>query len=136
MLILTVYVGSYQSALAYFKAYLPRPERILYYNSLIEPLILYCCNHDNVNKIFKLQKRYARLILDAQKRHSSIDLFNTLGWVPYYIESDIKRCSLAYKRIMGSRPDYIITTTTTTTTSLFTTVNYLKRIYKIKIINK
>lgn len=38
------------------KAYLPRPERILHYNSLINPLILYysvswtsCCSHDNVN---------------------------------------------------------------------------------------
>ena len=57
--------------------------------------------------MIKLQKRYASLILDVQKRHSSIDLFDTLGWVPYYIESDIKRCSLAYKRIM----DYITTTT-------------------------
>ena len=56
------------------KAYLPRAERILYYNSLIKPLILYCsviwascCSHDNINKIFKLQKRCARIILDAQQ---------------------------------------------------------------------
>ena len=81
---------------------------------IIKSLILYCvtwtscCSHDNINKIFKLQKRCVRLILDAQKRHSSVDLFNTLGWVPYYIaECDIKKGLLAYKRIMGACPDYI-----------------------------
>ena len=93
------------------KAYLPRAERILYCNSLIKPLILYCsviwtscCSHDNINRIFKLQKRCARIILDAQQRHSTLDLFNILGWVPYNIESDIKRCLIAYKRIMGTCP--------------------------------
>lgn len=89
---------------------------MLYYNSLIKPLILYCsvtwtscCGHDNIGKIFKLQKRCARIILDAHKlkQHSSVDLFNALGWVPYYVESDIKRCLLAYKRINGACPDYI-----------------------------
>ena len=96
------------------KAYLPRAERILYYNSLIKPLILYCsviwtscCSHDNINKIFNLQKRCARIILDAQQRHSTLDLFNILGWVPYNIESDIKRCLIAYKRIMGTCPAYM-----------------------------
>ena len=96
------------------KAYLPRAERILYYNSLIKPLVLYCsviwtscCSHDNINKIFKLQKCCARIILDAQQRHSTLDLFNILGWVPYNIESDIKRCLIAYKRIMGTCPAYM-----------------------------
>ena len=43
------------------KAYLPRKELILYDNSLIKPLIVYCsvtwtscCSHDNICKIFKL----------------------------------------------------------------------------------
>ena len=67
------------------KAYLPRAERIRYYNSLIKPLILYCsvtwtscCSHDNLNKIFRLQKRCARVVLDARQRHDTVDLFNTL----------------------------------------------------------
>ena len=73
------------------KAYLKRPERIMYYNSLTKPLILNCSvtwiscrSHDNQCKILKLQKRCAHFILDAQIRYSSVDLFNTLGWVPYY----------------------------------------------------
>ena len=93
---------------------MPRTERTLYYNSLIKPLILYCsviwtscCSRDNINKIFKLQKRCARTILHTQQRHSTLDLFNILGWVPYNIESDIKRCLMAYKRFMGTCPAYI-----------------------------
>ena len=38
-------------------------------------------------KVFKLQKRCARIILDAQQPHSTVDLFNTLTWVPFNIES-------------------------------------------------
>ena len=30
-----------------------------------------------------------------------------LGWVPYNIEFDIKRCLMAYNRIMGTCPVYI-----------------------------
>ena len=56
-----------------------------------------------------LQKGCARVILGAQKYHCSVhvDLFNTLGWVPYYVETDIKRCLIAYKRISGTCSDYI-----------------------------
>ena len=96
------------------KAYLPRTERILCNNSLIKPLILYfsvtwtsCCSHDNINKIFKLQKCCVRIILDTQQHHGTVDLFNILGWVPYNIESGIKRCLMAYRRIMSTCPAYI-----------------------------
>ena len=96
------------------KSYLPRAKRVLFYNAImIMPLILYCCiswsscNKDNVNKIFRLQKRCSRIILDAEPHHSTVDLFNKLGWLPFYVESDIKRCILAYKRIIGETPDYI-----------------------------
>ena len=57
--------------------------------------------------VFKLQKRCARIILEAQQRHSTVDLFNTLKWVPFNIESDIKRCLMVYKRIIGIGPTYI-----------------------------
>ena len=55
-------------------------------------------------KVFKLQKRCARIILDAQQRHGTVDLFNTLKWVPFNI--DIKRCLMAQKRIIGICPAY------------------------------
>ena len=81
----------------------------------MKPSILYCsvtwiscCRQDNFGKIFKLQKRCARIILDDQKYHSSVhvDLFKTLGRMPYYVETDIKRRLIAYKRISGACSDY------------------------------
>ena len=95
------------------KSYLPTKERILFFNTLIKPVLTYCdiiwtnCSKDNLNKIFKLQKLAARVILDAQPRHSSVDLFNKLGWVPFYVESDIRKCCLALKRIKGETPQYL-----------------------------
>ena len=39
----------------------------------------------------------ARVVLDARQRHDTVDLFNTLGWVPYCIETDIRRCTIALR---------------------------------------
>ncbi len=66
-----------------------------------------CCSREKINKIFKLQKRCARVILNVHPRHSSVDLFNTLGWIPFYVEADVKRCLVAYKRSTGTCPDYM-----------------------------
>ena len=38
---------------------------------------------------------------------SSISLFNTLKWVPFYVESYVNRCTLTYKRLNGNTPEYI-----------------------------
>ena len=97
------------------RAYFPRTERILYYNSLIKPLTLYCsvtwissCSQDNFDQIFMLQERCARIMLDDEKYHGSVhvDLFKTLGRLAYYVETDIKRRLIAYKRISGACSDY------------------------------
>ena len=55
-----------------------------------------------------LQERCARFILDDQKYHSSVhvDLFKTLGRLAYYVETDIRRYLIAYKRISGACIDY------------------------------
>ena len=57
--------------------------------------------------MLKLQKRAARVILNADRRACSVDLFNTLGWLPFYIEAHINRCSLVDKQINGLAPSYI-----------------------------
>ena len=36
---------------------------------------------DYLNKVFKLQKRAARVILDADTRANSVDLFGELNWL-------------------------------------------------------
>ena len=43
----------------------------------------------------------AQVILDARSRHSPVDLFIRLGWLPFNLESDIKKCILAYKRTIS-----------------------------------
>ena len=55
-----------------------------------------------------MQKRAARIILEAQRTSRTVTLFNNLSWIPSYNEAYIKRCQLAFKRIIGSQlPDYL-----------------------------
>ena len=58
-------------------------QRILYYNTMIKQLMLYGstvwsnCSSDNITRVFKLQKRTARVILEADARSSSVKFFRT-----------------------------------------------------------
>ena len=93
--------------------YLKRSQREIYYKAVIKPVILYGANiwtstsKRNINRIFKLQKRAARIISDAEPRSRSVPLFNTLNWIPFYHESYAIRCSLLLKRILGKTPVYL-----------------------------
>ena len=49
---------------------LPLKYRLLFYNAMIRPVMAY------VNRVLKLQKRDARIILDADSQASSVKLFN------------------------------------------------------------
>ena len=68
------------------KRNLPLAERKLYFNALIEPIMLYgscawyTASGENVNRISKLQKRAARVILDAiSVKGASCFLDNLIG---------------------------------------------------------
>jgi hypothetical protein len=80
--------------------YLKQKQREIYYSAIIKPGLLYgstvwcSCKQDDLQRVLKLQKRAARVILDADRRACSVDLFNTLGWLPFYIEVHINRCTL------------------------------------------
>ena len=53
-----------------------------------------------------MQKRAARIILEAQRTSRTVTLFNNLSWIPLYNEVYITLCELAFKRINGSElPD-------------------------------
>ena len=58
------------------------------YNALIKPILEYCCTVrgnctvDNLQRVLRLQKRCARLILDADTHENSVKLFNKLDWLP------------------------------------------------------
>ena len=78
--------------------YLPLPEQIVYYNGMIKQLFMYCsvvwssCNNDNISKLFKLQKCAARIILNAEPCHPSIDSSNTVKPVlsGHFVKSQIE----------------------------------------------
>ncbi len=88
------------------RSYLPLKQRVLYYNAVIYPIFNYanvmwtaCDNKDLLTRVLKLQKRVARVILAAELRASSVALFNSLHWIPFYEDSRINKCQIIHKRI-------------------------------------
>ncbi|CAB4028026.1 Hypothetical predicted protein, partial [Paramuricea clavata] len=53
------------------KVFLPLEQRILYYN---------------LDRVLRLQKRAAKVILDAVMRANSAELFKKLNWLPFFCE--------------------------------------------------
>ena len=45
------------------------------------------CSVENMHKVFKLQKRAARVILGADTKANSVQLFRKLDWVPFFHEA-------------------------------------------------
>ena len=85
--------------------FLKQRQRETYYNGVIKPTLLYgsmiwdSCNVEHLQSILKLQKRAARIILDAERLTPSVVLFNNLNWPPFTEQSLKKRCALLYKRV-------------------------------------
>jgi len=65
------------------------------------------CNKELLERDLRMQKRAARIILDAKRTTRTLTMFNELNWIPFFIEAYISRCSIAFKRIEGTTPDYI-----------------------------
>lgn len=99
--------------LRHISPYLKRNQRDIYYSTIIKPVMLYgsttwtSCSKENLLKVLRLEKRAARIILDAERTAPSVGLFNSLKWVPFYAESYVNRCALTYKRLNGNTPQYI-----------------------------
>ena len=95
------------------RRFIPIEQRILYYNAMIKQVMLYGstiwsnCSADNLTRILKLQKRAARVILGADTRSNSVNLFKKLGWLPFYDEAKVNKCSLVLKRLQGNCPSYM-----------------------------
>ena len=70
------------------RRHLPLDEQILYCNAMIKHHDVGSCvwvstSVDNLNTVFRLQKRAARVILNADTRANSVDLFRELNWLPF-----------------------------------------------------
>ena len=68
-----------------------------------------CCDKESLNRVLKLQKRAARVILSAHRDSPSVQLFNKLKWIPFYEENKMSCSSLIFKLIQGTLPNnYLI----------------------------
>jgi len=89
--------------LKHISPYLKRSHKVLYYDAVVKPSFLYgssvwsSTSKANLDSILRLQKGAARVILNAPFNSRSVDLFNTLNWIPFYRESHINQCALIYK---------------------------------------
>jgi hypothetical protein len=85
------------------------------YNSIVLPHMEYACiiwgrcsNQNNVNRVCKLQKRAARIILRCRVREvSSIELYRRMRWMPFNERVTFKRCILMYKVMNDMVPAYL-----------------------------
>ena len=74
---------------------------------MIRPVMAYVnviwssCDKHSLNRVLKLQKRAARIILDADSQASSVKLFNKLKWIPFYEQAKIAKCCITCKRLQG-----------------------------------
>ena len=94
--------------------YLPFNERILFYNATIKPLFLYggavwsMTSKANIKRVFRLQKRAARTILDVKtKEERTVSLFKKLDWIPFYVEINVNKLCLIFKCLNGQCPEYL-----------------------------
>ena len=72
------------------RRHLPLDQRIFYYNTMIKQTMMYgssvwvSTSVDNLNKVFRLQRRAAQVILNADTRANRVDLFRELNWLPFF----------------------------------------------------
>ena len=97
------------------RKYLPLETRIKFYDYYVKPLIEYCssvwgiCSKENQIKIIKIQKKAARLILEARPLTPSKHMFQQLKWLPFNEIVKFKQVSLVYKAVNGNAHQYMQT---------------------------
>ena len=70
-------------------------------------LVWTSCSTEHLKRVFRLQKRAARVILQVDTRSRTVDNFKKLGWIPFYDEVKINKCILVFKKLNGDVPSYI-----------------------------
>ena len=84
--------------------YLSLKERIQFYNAIIKSVLMYggliwsSTTRENLRRVFKLQKRAARVILDTKiHEERTVTLFNKLNWLPFDDELKLNKCTMVFK---------------------------------------
>ena len=95
------------------KVYLPSNCLKLHYNSYILSVMDYCCTvwgnatSTRIDKLYKLQKRAARIILNATMETPSTVMFKKLEWLTIYNRINYFRAVMMYKCMNGLAPEYL-----------------------------
>ena len=106
-------IGARIARLGRTKRYLPCSSLKLLANSLIMPLFEYCCNawsncSQNVkDTLIKQHKKMARVILGADVRTPTQNLFKRLHWVNIEERWKYHRCKMVYHALSDQSPLYI-----------------------------
>ena len=66
-----------------------------------------CHKEYTIDRLLKLQKHAARIILDMPPDAPSMPLFVKLGWLPIYERSHYNKAIILYKSINSLTPTYI-----------------------------
>ena len=77
-------------------------KHIIFYGSAVWTTT----SKENLNRVFRLQKRAARVILDLDMSARTVNMFQQLNWIPFYDEVKILKATTAYKRIKNDSPNY------------------------------
>ena len=87
--------------------------RLAFCQCLILSLMDYCCvvwgntSQQNLDRIHRLQKKTARLILNQDYKAPSLPLFLQLGWLPFHERVKFLRGVTVYKALNNLTPTYI-----------------------------
>jgi hypothetical protein len=98
---------------AKIKKYLDQKCKILFFNFYILPIFDFCCtvwgncSEEGIQRITKLQKRAARIILDAPFFTPTQQLFDSLNWLPFIDRISYHKLILVYKILNNKAPDYL-----------------------------
>ena len=99
--------------LSKIKIYLDKKSRILFFNSYILPIFDYCSNvwgnlnDEGIQRITKLQKRAARIILDAPFLTPTRELFENLNWLSFCDRISYNKLVLVHKILHDKTPNYL-----------------------------
>ena len=106
-------ISSKISLLKHLSSYIPVEAQKLYYQGYILPLIDYgsvtwgTTSKANIERISKLQKRAARIILNADYDTASAEMFSILGWQPVTKRHNYNKTVIIYKALNNMTPSYI-----------------------------
>ena len=108
-------INSRLALLKRIKCFLPHFARMLFYNSMIQPIIDYgltiysTCAKEDLKRIHKVQKRAGRTILDIRKARdiSTVELFQKLDWLPVNERANLLTGTLVYKCMNSLAPSYL-----------------------------